>query len=973
MRFSLFFVSILLTSNLFAQPSSLNPGFGQNGRALVNIDKRGDDYFFARSFQVTPDGKMLIGGRLKNEFAVQRLQKNGNYDSSFGFNGLRFFDFGTVSQIASGSVEDIVRYPDGRMLLIGTSGTGVSLIHKYTSPFSLVAVRLLPNGDVDTSFAVGGKFIFTPVGLGGYGCSGLLQPDGKIVISMRAGFYETSQMDDRSLLLRLNDNGTIDPSFNGGSFILPQAYVTQTVYPPGDRMPLAIQTDGNLLVGAIVAEQIPVSPVGFTYRNSPAIFRYKPNGKLDSSFAENGRLLSRFGYDNYDVRCIEVQSDTKILVSGSVSLAGNKSAWIIFRLKPNGSLDSSFAVNGIFIFQRDTWLSGAIGGIKITDNNTITVAGCHINTFRFCYLDIIRLNQDGTIDSSFADQTIARSTSLYPDNYFTDSKLVIDYDQNIAAIGLHNTYGVNDGHLIVRTKRDGSFFLEPGLVESYRFYNSASKNVDSNNNFGSADRLMGMAVLKSGRMLLAGNTVSEGIQSEKIAMSMLDPSGKIDSSFGNAGRSIVKPSGNNSWTRIFYQTSDQRFLLSDKDNSIILVDSTGKIDSGFALNGLAKLNFPGVNGYPAIIRDVVEQSDHKILVLFPTQLLRLLSDGSLDNSFATNGVLNLNAPFGCAGVKVKLQPDGKILVGAASTYSNFNYIFRCNQNGEPDLGFGDAGGGYGLTRTNIDLFIEPNYSEILQDFLVLPDGSIMVVTLKDRASGFPNPNNVLIEARGGYYRGIILYKLKPNGVMDRSFGNIPNPSYYFGTAHLQLPYLETIPTSLVLAADGRIAISSFFYNGVGWDAGMVFVDINGHNEIACAPNGIVTAGQDNIIQYRRNNYFSSEPFVPYNLALTQKSDGSFLMAATQQGLNADMGVYNILASCPPKPAINSINSGNWNATSTWDCNCIPVFSDNVVIKQGHTVSVTSAMGTIYCKKLTVESGGTISLGANANFKQVVWK
>ncbi|MBL0135737.1 MAG: hypothetical protein IPP79_18050 [Chitinophagaceae bacterium] len=777
---------------------------------------------------------MLIGGSIKNEFAVQRLQKNGNYDSSFGVNGFRFFDFGTVSQIVSSSVEDIVRYPDGRMLLIGTSATGVSLINKYTSPLSVVAVRLLPDGEVDTSFGVKGKFIFSPVGLGGYGCSGLLQPDGKIVISMRAAWYEFVHLDDRSLLLRLNDNGTIDPSFNGGVFLIPQASSETSFLEPGSGMPMAIQSDGNLLVSALVAEQAPFSGGGIIYRNAPVIYRYKPDGKLDSSFAVNGRLFNHFGYDNHDVRCLEVQPDNKILVSGSVSLSNNKSAWIIFRLKPNGTLDSSFANNGIFFYQRDSWVSGAIGGIKITDNNTITVAGCHVNNLRYCYLDICRLNQDGTIDSSFAAPLTFRSTTLWPDIYFFDAKLVIDYDQNIAAIGLHDRYDYADAHLIVRTKRDGSSFSEPGLVESYRFLNSGRQNPDSNNNFGSADRLMGFAALNSGRMLLASNTVSEGIQSEKIALAMLDPSGKIDTSFGNKGRRIIKPSGNNSWTRVFYQTSDQKYLLSHKDSALIMVDSAGKIDSGFSVNGLAKLNFPGVIGYPSAIRDIVEQADHKILVLFPTQLIRLFPNGSLDNSFATSGVLNLNAPSNGVSIKVKLQPDGKILVGTASSYASFNYILRCNQNGEPDLGFGDVGGGYAYARASFDLNIEPNYGEYLQDFLVLPDGSIMVVTLKDRAGGIPNQNNELIAARGNYYRGIILYKLKPNGIMDRSFGNIPNPSYYFGTAHLQLPYLETIPVSLILAADGRIAISSFFYTGVGWDVGMVFVDINGHNEIACA-------------------------------------------------------------------------------------------------------------------------------------------
>jgi hypothetical protein len=68
-------------------------------------------------------------------------------------------------------------------------------------------------------------------------------------------------------------------------------------------------------------------------------------------------------------------------------------------------------------------------------------------------------------------------------------------------------------------------------------------------------------------------------------------------------------------------------------------------------------------------------------------------------------------------------------------------------------------------------------------------------------------------------------------------------------------------------------------------------------------------------------------------------------------------------------AVESITSGAWNNPSTWSCNCVPVSADLVTINTGHTVTVTQAMGLVECLRLTVKTGGNITIGTNASFKQ----
>ncbi|AYQ33907.1 leucine-rich repeat domain-containing protein [Runella sp. SP2] len=54
--------------------------------------------------------------------------------------------------------------------------------------------------------------------------------------------------------------------------------------------------------------------------------------------------------------------------------------------------------------------------------------------------------------------------------------------------------------------------------------------------------------------------------------------------------------------------------------------------------------------------------------------------------------------------------------------------------------------------------------------------------------------------------------------------------------------------------------------------------------------------------------------------------------------------------------IFSVGSGDWNNPSTWDCNCVPSATQNVVIKSGHKVALTPAMGPQSCKNLVIEPG-----------------
>jgi hypothetical protein len=67
--------------------------------------------------------------------------------------------------------------------------------------------------------------------------------------------------------------------------------------------------------------------------------------------------------------------------------------------------------------------------------------------------------------------------------------------------------------------------------------------------------------------------------------------------------------------------------------------------------------------------------------------------------------------------------------------------------------------------------------------------------------------------------------------------------------------------------------------------------------------------------------------------------------------------------------VQSVKSGAWNDPTTWSCNCVPQAGDIITIKTGHSISITQAMGTVEVSILNVESGATLDIGANADFRQ----
>jgi endonuclease G, mitochondrial len=105
--------------------------------------------------------------------------------------------------------------------------------------------------------------------------------------------------------------------------------------------------------------------------------------------------------------------------------------------------------------------------------------------------------------------------------------------------------------------------------------------------------------------------------------------------------------------------------------------------------------------------------------------------------------------------------------------------------------------------------------------------------------------------------------------------------------------------------------------------------------------------------------------IQYNVAET-----NVIITATRTAgdvlTNANSAPFTVIDNTLPTE-IKSIATGNWNATTTWDCACVPSLTDNVRIKVPHTVTVIPSTTEQGCAKIFVEVGATLHI-QTPNFK-----
>jgi uncharacterized delta-60 repeat protein len=365
------------TSALILQPGDLDPTFGNGGKVTTPI---GTIYDEAHSVAIQPDGKIVTAGfswdGSNYDFAVVRYNSEGTLDTTFDGDGKVTTPVGTNADYA----EAVAIQPNGKIVAAGwiVEIIGDVNLHKFA------IVRYNPDGSLDTSFDADGKVV-TPIGTSyDEAYSVAIQSDGKIVA---AGTSANGSTSFDFALVRYNTNGTLDTSFDSdGKVVTDFANGNDFVHS------VVIQSDGKIVVAG-------TSENGST-RYDFALARYNAEGSLDASFDVDGKAVTDIG-EHVDVAgSAAIQSDGKIVAAGLSYLEYVDSDFAVVRYNTNGTLDTSFADDGKIVTDIGRYFDAA-RSVAIQSDGKIVAAGSSENSSLSSDFAVVRYKASGLVDSTF--------------------------------------------------------------------------------------------------------------------------------------------------------------------------------------------------------------------------------------------------------------------------------------------------------------------------------------------------------------------------------------------------------------------------------------------------------------------------------------------------------------------------------------------------------------------------------------------
>ena len=436
-------------------------------------------------------------------------------------------------------------------------GTAASAAHTYAGPARTVEPRVTAtdqNGGpyVATLRAGRNAGLFDPTFADGrgydqnvfYAGRGAVIPDGTgrfYTIGQRGGTAFPPAL-SRMLVARHNADGSPDASFGlDGTGVVETDWVQM-----GSRTDAVhAYADGSVLVAG--AAGVVTNP-----RNTfIALVRYRPDGSLDTSFSDDGRLLILSDLDVTPDDMV-VQPDGKIVI-----LRRTEFAFQLTRLLPDGSADTTFGSEGVALLRppsRDLGPGNPMwrASLALARDGKLMLAGGVWDIQRTGWDGIVaRFNPDGTPDTMFgaaspgdglaagSGYSLVRLADRVGDEWLSD--LAVQEDGRIVAVGNriippYSAYFFD--RFAVRLRADGTpdpTFDGDGMrVVPYT-------GEPTWNGLRSAQAAT-VAIDRYGRIVIGG------VDTTGLALARLNPDGSSDLAFGARGDGTVSeppPSENN--------------------------------------------------------------------------------------------------------------------------------------------------------------------------------------------------------------------------------------------------------------------------------------------------------------------------------------------------------------------------------------------------------------------------------------------
>jgi uncharacterized delta-60 repeat protein len=316
-------------------------------------------------------------------------------------------------------------------------------------------------------------------------------------------------------------------------------------------------------------------------------------GDLDPTFGNNGLVRIEVPRASAAAATVFAQPDGKLLIGRTGNLTADD--FSVIRLNSDGTMDSSFGVGGRTAIDYPRVTGRTLAVILLADGNIAVGGTLFDDSATARELALARLLSDGRLDTSFGQSGVARAD-------FSDPS-------RVASASANAVVQQSDGKLVAA----GAALYRPQLDEGAAF----------------AD--------------------------PQMVLVRFDTGGVLDTGFGTAGRVVLESAtGEASEIRWLTQQPDGKLVAAGfigADMAVVRLTAHGVFDPSFGTHGIATFSA----GATASAEAVAVQTDGRIVVAGTAELsceltdpacagrpdavvARFNLDGSLDTSFGSGGI-----------------------------------------------------------------------------------------------------------------------------------------------------------------------------------------------------------------------------------------------------------------------------------------------------------------------------------------------
>lgn len=353
------------------------------------------------------------------------------------------------------------------------------------------------------------------------------------------------------------------------------------------------------------------------------------------------------------------------------------------------------------------------------DGKIVLVGAVQLNTYGNYDFAVTRLNEDGSLDTSFGDNG---TKVIAFDLGGTDEDDNLAFDLDVATCVAIQS----DGKIVVGgyAQRDSSGNFDfavarlntDGSMDS-SFSSDGKALVAFDYGGAGDDRATGIAIQSDGRIVLVGTCQQDASGAGDLAIARLLSDGSLDTSFTGDGRKWIDFSGGSDDGGAAVAIQDDGSIVvvgyttnsnGDNDFAIARVIPDGSLDYTFSDDGKKTIAFDLGGDGTDRATSVAIQSDGSIVVAGSASgkngdgdfaVARLTKSGGMDGAFSGDGrktvALDRGASNEDGATGVVVQSDGSIMIGGytqVSSTGDFDFaVARLTSEGDLDTLFAIEG------------------------------------------------------------------------------------------------------------------------------------------------------------------------------------------------------------------------------------------------------------------------------------------